>query len=86
MAAAAIRSSTVALVVAVGLLLLLPRGGQAAEGLIDCSTVLTLVSSCTEYITYGVPSPAAGTACCNAVASSTPSPTPPTTGGRRVAA
>lgn len=69
MAAAVTSSSAVAAVVAVALLLLLPRGGRGAEGLIDCSTVLTLVSSCTEYITYGVPSPAAGTACCNAVAS-----------------
>ncbi|XP_072959144.1 putative non-specific lipid-transfer protein 14 [Typha angustifolia] len=38
-------------------------------GSVECSTVTSLISSCSSFITYGSPEPVLGTPCCDGVAS-----------------
>ncbi|XP_058106631.1 putative non-specific lipid-transfer protein 14 [Magnolia sinica] len=39
------------------------------KGNVDCSTVSSLISNCSNFILYGIPEPMVGSPCCNAVVS-----------------
>ncbi|XP_073112140.1 putative non-specific lipid-transfer protein 14 [Elaeis guineensis] len=41
----------------------------AVAGLMDCSTVTSLLSTCSNFATYGTPDPTLGTPCCDGVVS-----------------
>ncbi|XP_077242584.1 putative non-specific lipid-transfer protein 14 [Tasmannia lanceolata] len=55
-------------VVMMGVVMLLSCGASAIST-VECSTVTSLISNCSDFVTHGSPDPAVGSPCCNAVLS-----------------
>ncbi|XP_010278616.1 PREDICTED: putative non-specific lipid-transfer protein 14 [Nelumbo nucifera] len=50
-----------------GTLILFSSCATLVAGTIDCGIVTTLVSTCTNFITYGSPDPFPGSPCCDSI-------------------